>query len=204
MKTISKRVLKKKQKWASGFNISSKDFEIIKKQEFQCCTCHNNIIESYDFPRIIENEAYCEECEIEHFYTVCEICEDNFPNIDYPTEEEHIYINRELSKATGYKTGIYKILRKPFFFGSILSGFDAFFDNTLELIKAIDLDVYYNLIYRGRYEKGSGCICPECVKKFTNIGYIKPQFYWNPNTQDYSINIHRAINIRAFIKGVKI
>lgn len=204
MKTISKRVLRKKQNYASGFDISSKEFEILKQQEFECCRCSANLIKSYDFPAFEEKEAYCEECYIEYFYTVCEVCENNFPNIDYPNEEEHIYINKGLSKITGYETGIYKVLSKPCFYGSIVTGFDSFFDNSLQLIKSIDLDIYYNFLYQGKYEIKSGCICPDCVEKFTNKGYIKPQYNYNLMTDSFKINPHKSINIRALIKGAKI
>ena len=204
MKYLSKRSLKRKTDYTSGFFLTSKEVLTLAKHDFECCMCGKNLIKADDFPTIRDNEPYCEECYIEQFYTVCEVCEDNFPNIDFPTEDEHIYINKELYKETGYQIGIYKVLSKPFFYGSILTGFDAFFNDTLELIKAIDLDKYYNLLYRGKSEIGSGCICPDCVKKFTNTGYIKPLKYWNPKTEDYKINVNRSINIRSFIKGVKI
>ena len=144
----------------------------------------------------------CEECNIEKNYTRCEICDSDFPNIDFPDEEEHIYIGMELSKETGYKMGIYKVLSKPFFYGSILTGFDAFFDNFLELIKSINISMYYEIKY-GNSEDRSGIICPNCVEKFTEKGYIKPLRYWNSKKNKFEIQIHKTINIRELIKNEK-
>lgn len=162
---ISKRVLRKLQRWASGFYVTSKEFKVLKKQDFECEDCGKDLIKDYDYPSFTNGEVLCEECDIEKNYTRCEVCENYYLNLDYLKDDEHIYINRELYEETGYEIGIYKVLSKPFFYGSILTGFDAFFDNTIELVKAIDLDKYYN----HKSEVKSGCICPDCVIKFTNI-----------------------------------
>lgn len=197
---ISKRVLRKLQRWTSGFDLTSKEFKILKKQDFECYSCGKNLIKDYDFP-YVGTEALCEDCHTEQNYTVCDICEEYFENLNYPTDDEHIYINRELSKEQGYETGIYKVLRRPFFYGSILTGFDAFFANSLELVKSIDLDKYYEILHHSKDEIKSGMICPKCVKKFTNTGFIKPLVRWNPREEKFKINTNQSINIRALIKG---
>ena len=163
---ISKRVLRKLQRWASGFYVTSKEFKVLKKQDFECEDCGKDLIKDYDYPSFTNGYVLCEECNIEKNYTRCEICDSYFPNIDFPDEEEHIYIGMELSKETGYKMGIYKVLSKPFFYGSILTGFDAFFDNCIELIKSIDVRKYYEIKY-GSSEDRCGIICHNCVEKFT-------------------------------------
>lgn len=200
-KYISKRILKKIQRWSSGFYLTSKEFKVLKKQDFECYSCGKDLIKDDDFPSIKEEEALCEECYTEQYRTVCDVCEEYFENLDFPKDDEHIYINRELSKEQGYETGIYKVLSKPFFYGSILTGFDAFFDNSLELVKSIDLDKYYEILYHSKDEIKSGTICPECVKKFTNAGFIKPLIRWNPREEKFKINTNKSINIRALIKG---
>lgn len=202
LKYLSKRNLRKIQDWSSGFLINSKEFYLMKKQDFECEDCGKDLIKDYDYPSFTNGEVLCEDCNIEKNYTRCEICDSDFPNIDFPDEEEHIYIGMELSKETGYKMGIYKVLSKPFFYGSILTGFDAFFDNSLELIKSINISMYYEIKY-GNSEDRSGIICPNCVEKFTEKGYIKPLRYWNSKKNKFEIQIHKTINIRELIKNEK-
>ena len=80
-----------------GFDLTSKEFKILKKQDFECYSCGKNLIKDYDFP-YVGTEALCGDCHTEQNYTVCDICEEYFENLNYPTDDEHIYINRELSK----------------------------------------------------------------------------------------------------------
>ena len=204
MKKIGKRILKKKANWCSGNALGAKEVDVLKRNDYECWQCGNDLIKEWDIPFIRDKVCYCENCYMEQFYTTCNACEDFYENIDYPAEDEHIYISKELGEEVGYKTGIYKVLSKPYFYGSCLTGFDDFFDNSLELVKAIDLDVYYGFLYRSKAEIKGGDICPACVQRFSQTGYIKPVKHYNSKTNMEYIAVHRSINQRAIIKGFKI
>lgn len=85
-KYISKRILKKIQRWASGFYLTSKEFKVLKKQDFECYSCGKDLIKDYDFPSIKEEEALCEECYTEQYFTVYDVCEEYFENLDFPKD----------------------------------------------------------------------------------------------------------------------
>ena len=204
MKKIGKRLLKKKAKWCSGYHLDSKEVDVLKRNDYECWQCGKDLIDTWDMSAVRGKECYCEECYTEQFFSVCNVCEDYYENIDYPVEDEHIYIGKELSKEVGYTIGIYKVLSKPYFYGDCITGFDNFFDNSLGLIKAIDLDVFYSFLYRQKSEITAGNICPTCVARFTQQGYIKPVKHYNSKTNEEYIAVHRSINQRAIIKGAKI
>ena len=204
MKKIGKRILKKKTNWSSGMLLNAKEVDVLKRNNYSCWQCGNDLLKEDDYPAVRDNECYCENCYMEHFYSICNACEDYYENIDYPAKDEHIYISKELGEEVGYKTGIYKVLSKPYFYGSCLTGFDDFFDNSLELVKAIDLDVYYGFLYRSKAEIKGGDICPTCVQRCTQKGDIEAVKHYNSKTNEEYIAVHRSINQRALIKGAKI
>ena len=50
LKYLSKRNLRKIQDWSSGFLINSKEFYLMKKQDFECEDCGKDLIKDYDYP----------------------------------------------------------------------------------------------------------------------------------------------------------
>lgn len=154
---------------SSPISIDDAEVQFIIKHECECTRCGVSIFEMDDFPELLidDNEIMCEYCYDNEYRETCPICEESYDTKDF--ESDFIVINEELSKETGMKAGIYKILERPFFFGSILSGFDAFFDNTLQLVVEIkinehkEIDCGYN-----HQEVTSGCICSDCEQSFVH------------------------------------
>lgn len=154
---------------SSPVNISDEDLEVLIKSECQCDYCSVHITDMYDFPEIFDNEVMCEECYKEHNMSICPTCEDYYDTKD--GDSGFILVTKELSKDQKIPMGIYKVLKRPFFYGNILSGFESFFNNSLQLVANINIDEYESATTTN-YKDGditSDFICPECVAKYTTF-----------------------------------
>lgn len=171
-----------KQHYKSNFNsspvgVAQNEIDFIIKQDCECNRCGKSIFELYDFPELLieDEEIMCEECYDEHYREICPICENSYDVKDYTSD--YLVITEELSNETGNTPGIYKILKRPFFYGSILSGFDAFFPNTLELVTSIRINDYKKIdCGENCCEVSSDTICSECVDRYVRkSNYIKSE-----------------------------
>lgn len=158
----------------SGFSSSPRDIdqreiEIIIASDCQCFSCGVDIFEMDDFPIFIDGQMYCEQCELDKFYSTCSICE-NYYETPAP-KEEIIIISKESIEEYGMKIkpGFYKVLKYPYFYGDIVSGFSGLFDNTLELIKEVNINSMIYKLHPGRVKKkiSAGDCCHDCMMKYT-------------------------------------
>ena len=140
---------------------------------------------------IEENELHCEECEMELKYQRCPCCECSFEIVTKP--EDHRFI---LSKANikefnlPMKSGVYQVLRYPFFYGDIISGFDGVFEDAIKLINEIDIDEIMQFSYGKDTEPiNADEICDECYDIYSDKKYIKNN------------SLHHNITLRGLIKN---
>lgn len=153
---------------SSPIEVSDEEIDFIIANKCICDKCGKSVFEMEDFPElsIEDNELLCEYCYDSEYRQPCPICENYFDTKD--TTPDHIIINEELSRETGQPAGIYKIMKRPFFFGNILSGFDGFLTGNIKLVTRIDINKYKEIECGQSYcEVYSDFICPDCVTKFT-------------------------------------
>lgn len=138
----------------------------IIKNECEYCGCSESIIESDD-------EIICEECYDEEYTRDCSICEEYYDTKNYAPD--HFVITEEVGAEIDRIPGIYKVLTRPFFYGDIVTGFDAFFDDAIELVIPIRMNLFKKI------DVGEECsnvvadmICPECIDKYVRKeNYLK-------------------------------
>lgn len=160
---------------SSPIEVETKGVEFIIKHDCECSRCGKSIFEMDDFPELLidNDEIMCEECYCEHYHEYCPICDESYDTKDY--EADHFVITEEIGAEMGKTPGIYKVLSKPFFYGNIVTGFDAIFDNAIELVAPIRIN-FFKKIYCGDgcCEVVSDMICPKCVDKYLRkSNYIK-------------------------------
>lgn len=173
-----------------------KELAIILEQKCDCHQCGKSIFEMYDYPDFTEDDRMlCEDCYRDEYYDNCNVCGDTYEK--HETVEEHIfYINVETAKELRMKTGIYQVLQLPYFYGNIVTGFESFFDNAIQLSKEINIDEIQK--FHRHEEPKSGLICYGCFVQYTG----KQRYF--TNYLDKPTRIHRNINMRGFIEKGKV
>jgi recombinational DNA repair protein RecR len=140
MNRTDKILLHYKTKYSSSpVEISSSEIKIIIKNKCECWRCSKSIFEMDDFPNIKNNTVYCEDCYSEEFETVCPICEEIFEKAE-KASDYYFVVSKEASKICFVKPGIYKAKFFPIFYGNCVTGFDAFFEDNIELIRELDIN----------------------------------------------------------------
>ncbi len=136
----------------------------LKKKDIRCDECgiwDSSCIETDD------NRLLCEDCWInEHFQMEeCPICEDSW---SYESMTEYFFISKDISKEVDKPIGLYKILKRPFYYGDCISGFHAFFDGAIERVSSLNITEVESIRNpRSQKEIMMDCICPDCAIKYT-------------------------------------
>lgn len=170
--------------------------KILLGQNCDCDQCGKNLFEMHDFPDFTDdNRMLCEDCYRDEFYDYCSICSDSYEK--HETVEEHkFYINKSTANEIGMQPGIYQVLSFPYFYGNIVTGFESFFDNSIQLIKAINIDQIHK--YQRWSEPTSGLICSCCAELYTGKERHAVNYF------DKNVRIHQNINMRGFIEKGKV
>ena len=152
---------------SSPHEITNEEIKFLIKNNCKRDCCGASIFDLDDFPEIdIEgDELLCEDCYSEKYRETCPICEESYDTKDFVND--YFVLTEEGAKETKLQPGIYKIIERPYFYGNIVSGFDAFFPNSIELVVSIKINEYK------RIRCGDGCcevisdeICPDCADKY--------------------------------------
>jgi len=102
----------------------------------------------------------CNDCYFEKKCAVCPICEEYFEMADCADGYYFVITKGAIESAdVEYEgrpmiPGIYKATEWPMFFGNVLTGFEGFYDGTIELVKQAD--------FNGEFFDE---ICRDCLKK---------------------------------------
>ena len=166
MRTKIKNHFKKKYD-SSPCEVSKQEIDFIIERDCECDYCGTSIFELDDYPNIdIEDgELLCEECYRDMYYEYCPVCEES-KHEDYFSD--HFFISKSISKEVRKPHGLYKIVKRPFYFGNCVTGFDDFFDDAIEKISDIEINSTLNALYqRDDCEVLLDCVCSECFDKFT-------------------------------------
>lgn len=161
---------------SSPREFNDEEVELIIKHNCNCDYCGKSIFDMWDFPEVLtdKDELLCEGCYDEEYKTVCPLCEDRLEKEDMT---ECFFITKETSKTVHKPIGMYKILEYPLYYGSCLTGFDAFFDGAIEKISDLDINEAYSMQYPGNNKDILlDCICPHCLEKYTRADcFIKSE-----------------------------
>lgn len=169
-----------KEHYKSNFNsspvdVSEEEIQLLIDNDCKCSYCHESIFELDDFPEILmkDSEVMCEECYDEHYREICPICEESYDIKDFTSD--YFVLNEEGARETKKKPGIYKILDRPFYFGNCVTGFDGFFDGSIQLVAPIRINDFKKIECGDDCcEVGSETICPDCIEKFIRkSNYLK-------------------------------
>lgn len=152
---------------SSPYEFNEEQLKLIIKHDCECDNCGESIFEMDDFPDVSveREEVLCEDCYGEEYRTICPICEESF-EIDEMTD--CFFISKTNSKKVRKSSGIYKILKRPFYYGNCLTGFDAFFDGAIEKISEIDIEEVYFILHPelNKEDLTLDCMCPHCSEKY--------------------------------------
>lgn len=121
--------------------ISETEIKKVIECDCECDCCGTNIFEMDDFPVFRDDRFLCPQCELDKYYTTCPICQDHFEKAT-KAEDYTFIISKECVDGEGMelKPGFYKTNSWPFFYGSILSGFDNFYPGSIDLIHECDIN----------------------------------------------------------------
>jgi len=201
---------------SSPIEISEDEIQYLIKHDCECTGCGKSIFELYDFPEIDieESEILCESCYDEDYREYCPICENSYDIKD--GKSDYFVVNKEGTKEANIPIGIYHILKRPYFYGDCVYGFDGVFNDSIKQVSKINIEDFQEL-------ESCTCICSECIDL-----YLKKENYlmfgsgipivlskkhrnseWLSKTTDESLHkdrqnvIHKRIYLRGLIqKGI--
>lgn len=194
-------------------------FKADRNINFICECCGRSIFKYGEYPEHPEDKEYdllCEDCYTDKYRETCPVCEECYMKDEFT---EYFFISKATTREVHMPIGMYKILKYPFYYGDCVTGFDAFFDDSLK--KVSDLDIGKASELRG-YSKSDillDCICPNCLEKYSqkenfasiNKGYAlfspKHSSYFSDSTPE-SIRrgrlnlIHQKINFAGYLQKI--
>ena len=167
------------------------------------CTLCNDELSEYELENPYKDEGgyiLCDNCYEENYLNYCELCEESY---EKPTKPEELFfvVAREVANEVAYNTikpGIYQTISWPYYLAATGFGFETLFENSIKLVRELDINSILKKLYPHSGKIGAGEICPDCVKKYTSTGYIKRVDYCN---KEY--RLHRGIYERGVIKAGK-
>ena len=151
---------------SSPIEYSDEELDLIIEHSCECDDCGESFFEMDDFPDIsIENdEVLCEDCYFDKYRDTCIICEESYEKEDV---SDYFFITQKNTKTAGIPVGMYKVLKRPFYYGDCITGFDAFFNDSIEKVSNMDINkVYAAHNPRNEKEITADLICPDCAEKY--------------------------------------
>jgi hypothetical protein len=168
-------------------------------EEIKCTYCGEPLgSEEKENPYYDEDDdIMCDDCYSDYYMNTCCLCEDDYKK---PTKPEELYfvISKECKNDVGIeniKPGIYQTTSWPYYLGATALGFQSLFENSIKLIKELDINSMLKKLYGKHHEEiRADEICEFCVKKYTSNKYVFT--HWT----DKHTRIHRNIYEREIIK----
>lgn len=204
---------------SSPHEFNKEQLQLIIKHDCECDNCGKSIFEMDDFPDVSveREEVLCEYCYDEKYRTICPICEDSW-EINEMTD--YFFISKYNSKEVRKSSGIYKILKRPFYYGDCVTGFDDFFDEAIEKVSDINIEEVYSILHPqlNKEDLTLDCMCPHCSEKYLrkdnfikadNLYCLLQEEQRNKLFSDYSDErihalrqdmIHRRITFRGILQ----
>lgn len=123
----------------------------------ECFCCENKLDEEEaEWPRKNDdNDIICDHCYTDEYQYTCPLCESY---VDIDENENYIIILKELAETQkNIKSGIYEVIKRPYYSDSILGDDFRFFEDSIVFKKLLPKLNGENFI--------SGFICQSCYKK---------------------------------------
>ncbi len=195
---------------SSPIEISEEEIQYLIYNDCECTDCGKSIFELYDFPEIDieQGEIYCEDCYNENYLEYCPLCENRYDIKE--GKSDYFVVNKEGSKEANIPIGIYQILKRPYFYGDCVTGFDGMFNDSIKHVSKINLEEIMSI-------ESCECICPECVELYlkkenyfmlgTGVPSVLFKKHRNDWFKDYTDeNIHKTrqkvIHERIYLRGL--
>lgn len=151
---------------SSPHEFDEEQIQLIIEHDCECDHCGKSVFELDDFPDVFveRKEVLCKECCEEKYRTICPLCEDSYENDEMTN---YFFITKATSKTVRKPYGLYEVLKKPFYYGDCVTGFDAFFDDAIRKVSDMDIDEVYSILnLRSDNDILLDCICPRCAEKY--------------------------------------
>lgn len=152
---------------SSPHPLDDAEIQLLIANNCECCNCGTSVFDLYDFPVINtasqDDPILCEDCYREHNYYTCVLCNEDYHISD--ANPDYFVLNPTTAQEQKMKAGLYLVLDRPFSFGNIVSGFDAFFQDSIKLVREIDLDKMKQLKCGDNVDQvDNGELCSNCLK----------------------------------------
>ena len=141
--------------------------ECYGKAEIICGYCHRMLTkDEVESPEVdSDGDIMCDDCYSDHYQQVCPICENYFDKATRP-DDYYFAITKSVidENCIEYNgkpmiPGLYKALKYPMYFANCVSGFESFFDDSVELIKKHDFSGNYFCVE----------ICDDCLEDLKEV-----------------------------------
>jgi hypothetical protein len=147
----------------------------------ECYFCDNKLDEyEMENPYRDEDEnILCDNCYTEQYQNFCPLCEEYY---DKPTKPEECFfvVAKEVKDDVAcnpIKPGIYQTTSWPYWLGATGFGFEMLFEDSIKLIRELDINSMIQKLYPHSDMIGADEICPCCVEKYTNLKFKKRTDY---------------------------
>ena len=168
----------------------------------ECTYCGNDLDnEELESPRKDDDgDIICDNCYSDNYMNYCPLCEEEY---EKPTKPEELFfcISNEVCEYVAMnpiKPGIYQTTSWPYFLGATGFGFEMLFENSIKLVRELNINSIIKKLYGKNESFGADEICDSCVDKYTNMNYRKRVEY-----TDKWYRLHRNIYERGIIKNGK-
>ena len=145
------------------------------KKKLICVRCGDEITPGFEYGT--DERPLCEECYCD-LTDICHVCEEHYTPLDgediglnrTKEDEEYFFITKATAKVTRKPVGLYHVLKRPFFYGDCVTGFDDFIEGAIEQVSTLDIEDYLDRQYPCiQHTVGTDILCPECAEKYKNI-----------------------------------
>lgn len=148
---------------SSPAKVSGADIKVLLAEKCRCGYCHKSIFKMTDFPEIRDGEVMCEECYDRVKCIRCEICEESFEDIDGPQNYFFVVSKSVVDEYNlDITPGIYRALAFPIFRACLVGGFEGFFEENIQLVRAVDIEAELE-----SDEIGGDRICRNCFERYS-------------------------------------
>lgn len=153
---------------SSPHEFTEEELDTIIESGCKCDHCGKSIFDLNDFPEIRDGEVFCEDCYSVEHRTICPICEEEYEKDD---KTDYFFITKSTTMDARLPIGLYKALKRPFFYGDCVTGFEGFFDGAVEQVNDLNIDEFVSIklsrLNNDEEEIETDMICPDCAKLFT-------------------------------------
>lgn len=150
---------------SSPIKVKLSEMRILLECKCECYNCGASIFEMEDFPEIVDEKVFCEDCYKREYLTTCIICEEYYNKPRTP-KQTLLIITKETAADLGIKqAGFYQVKKYPFFLAATGFGVEHIFADSIKLLHPCNINSMFKKLKR--HTINSGECCEECVNKYS-------------------------------------